>query len=333
MAGQPHHARNLLIVGLAASALAVGAVALVLVLRRAPTVDAPAVPGLEAWRRGADAPLALTEVAAAPFDGRIWVVGGLDAAGDSVDAVLVYDPASDTWSEGPALTDPVHHAALTADGDALYLIGGYSGRTFDRPTDTVWRLDRGSTTWAPDRPLPEPRGAGAGAWDGAGRIVFAGGVGPNGVSADVFVGEDHGWRRLGSLAVAREHLGIASDGAGTVYVLGGRNGITGNLGAVDVASGERVSSLGDLLTPRGGVAGFYHPGVGACLAGGEEPAGTRAEVECIGSAGSVVALPRLRVPRHGLGAVVVDGVAYVLLGGPEPGLYVSPVVELLQLPG
>jgi hypothetical protein len=332
MAAPPHRVRNLLVVGLVAGALAVGAVALALALRRAPTVDAPPVPGVAGWRRLADAPLALTEVAAAPFDGRIWVAGGLDAGGSAVGAVLVYDPGSDTWSNGPDLAEPVHHAALIADSDALYLIGGYTGITFDRPTDAVWRLDRGSTAWTPDPPLPEPRGAGAGASDGGGRIVFAGGVGPDGVSADVFVGEGGSWQALGALAVTREHLGAASDGAGTVYVLGGRNGITGNLGNVDVATADGVRSLGDRLTPRGGVAGFFHPSVGACLVGGEEPAGTRSEVECVGPDGEVVALPRLGVARHGLGAVVLDGVAYVVLGGPEPGLHVSPVVEALDLP-
>src|SRR5687768_10394437 len=34
-----------------------------------------------AWRQVADAPLALTEVAAATLDDRIWVAGGLTAAG------------------------------------------------------------------------------------------------------------------------------------------------------------------------------------------------------------------------------------------------------------
>jgi hypothetical protein len=332
MAGPPHRVRNLLVVALVGGALAIGAVALALVLRRAPSVDAPPVPGVAAWRRLADAPLALTEVAAAPFQSRIWVAGGLDAAGDAVTAVQAYDPVTDRWSDGPELPEPIHHSALVAHEGSLWLIGGYFGPSFQRATDAVWRLDAGATAWIAGPVMPEPRAAGAAATDGLGRIVYAGGVGPDGVSADVFALEGGAWRRVGALSVAREHLGATSDGAGSVYVLGGRNGITGNLGAVDVATVDGVRSLGDRVTPRGGVAGFFHAGVGACLVGGEEPAGTRSEVECVRPDGAVVALPRLGVARHGLGAAVLDGVAYVVLGGPEPGLHVSPIVEALDLP-
>lgn len=332
MSGPSQRWRNRLIVAAAGSAIAVLGVVAALELRGAPSVDAPDVPGVAGWRRLGEAPLALTEVAAAAFDGRIWVAGGLDANGRAVATVQVYEPAADSWSEGRALPGPVHHASLVADDGGLVLLGGYAGDTFDRPTDEVWRLSAAGARWSPGPALPEPRGAGAAAWDGE-RIVFAGGVGPEGVAGTVFAGTGDGWQELGRVDTAREHLGAASDGKGATYVLGGRNGITGNLGTVDLVTGGSIEPLGELLTPRGGVAGFWHPGVGACLVGGEEPAGTRSEVECVGPDGSVVALPDLAVARHGLGAAIVDGVVFVVLGGPEPGLHVSGVVEALDLPG
>ena len=278
----------------------------------------------------AAAPVALTEVAAAAHHGRIFVVGGLDGQGRPSDRVLVYDPVSDSWSEGPPTPEPVHHAALVSDGDALFLIGGYLDIGFGRPTDAVWRLEDDAGPWTADRPLPEPRGAGAAAWNGRGQVVYGGGVGPAGVSADVYVKEDDGWRPLASLSRPREHLAASSSGAGSVTFLGGRDG-QGNLGTVDLVSAEGVvGRTQDLPTARGGIAAFSAGTLGDCVVGGEGPNGTFGAVECVG-AFAVATLPGLTVPRHGLGGVFVDGRAYVLLGGPKPGLTVSDVVEVLDL--
>jgi Kelch motif protein len=290
-----------------------------------------AAPGEVGWVRGAAAPVSLTEVAATAHQGRIWVAGGMDIAGQGVDRVLIYDPVADAWSEGPPLPERVHHAALVSDGDALFLIGGYLGNDFERPRDAVWRLAGAEAgDWTADRPLPEPRGAGAAAWNGNGRIMYGGGVGPGGVSDAVFVQEDHGWRQLAALSRPREHLAASSLGAGAVSFLGGRDA-TGNLGTIDLVSAEGVvGRTEDLPTPRGGIAAFNAGELGACVVGGEGPNGTFGAVECVG-AFETRTLPGLAVPRHGLGAAMVDGRAYVLLGGRQPGLTVSDVVEVLDL--
>jgi N-acetylneuraminic acid mutarotase len=288
-----------------------------------------AAPGEAGWVRAADAPVELTEVAAAAHRGRIWVAGGLDDGGRAVDRLLVYDPAGDAWADGPPLPEPVHHAALVSDGDALFLTGGYAADGFDRPTAAVWRLDEDAGVWSPVEPLPEPRGAGAAAWNGRGGIIFGGGVGPGGPSADVFVLERGDWRLLGSLSRAREHLAASSSGAGSVSFLGGRDA-AGNLGTVDLVSQEGVVGRAeDLPTARGGIAAFSAGVLGDCVVGGEGPDGTFGTVECVGAITST--LPGLTVPRHGLGAAFMDGRAYVMLGGPRPGLTVSAVVEMLDL--
>ncbi len=241
-------------------------------------------PDESGWVRAAAAPIALTEVAAAAHGGRIWVAGGLDAQGRAVDRVLIYDPVTDAWSDGPPLSESVHHAALVSDGDVLLLIGGYVGGGFANPTDAVWRLVDEEGDWFPDRPLPEPRAAGAAAWNGRGRVMYGGGAGLGGVSADVFVQEDHGWRVLTSLSRAREHLAATSHGAGAVTFLGGRDGgLDGNLGTVDLVSAEGVAGrTEDLPTARGGIAAFSAGVLGNCVVGGEGPNGIFGAVECIG---------------------------------------------------
>jgi hypothetical protein len=297
-----------------------------------PSATSAAEPGPDAWVAGVPAPIALTEVAATAHRGEIWVAGGLDADGHASDRVLVFDPVSQAWSEGPRVPEPIHHAALVSDGTGLFLLGGYAGDGFDRPTDLVRMLRRPADPWLDHSRMPEPRAAGGAAWDGQ-RLVYGGGVGPSGATATVFVDESGAWTVVGRLSEAREHLAATSDGVGSTFFLGGRlGGLEGNRAAVDALTEVGVRRRGELPTPRGGVAAFWWPSLGACLAGGESPTGTNAEVECIHPSGGTRALPDLGAPRHGLGAAVVEGRAYVVLGGPQPGLFVSDAVEVLELP-
>lgn len=289
-----------------------------------------ALPG-DAWTALASAPTPRTEVAAASFAGSVWVAGGLEDDGAASADVAAYHPTFDEWEAAPSLPEAVHHAALVADGDGLFLLGGYVGDGFDDPTASVHRLDGATGEWEQGPSLPQPRAAGAAAFDGS-RVVYGGGVGPDGLAGDVWALEGGEWRELGQLSQPREHLGAASDGDGRVWLLAGRTGgLDTNLATVDLVEGDEVGEIGELPTARGGLAGFAHPQAGACGVGGEEPDATFAEVECIDADGATQTLPSLSEPRHGLGAAVVDGVAYVVLGGPEPGLHVSGAVEALPL--
>jgi hypothetical protein len=281
------------------------------------------------WRPGPEAPVARLEMATAALDGRIWVAGGFEANGSATDALSVFDPSTGEWADGPPLPAAVHHAALASDGDLLFLIGGYLGAT-GAPTDAVHVLDPDAGAWEPGPPLPEPRAAGAAVHDGS-RVVYGGGVGPDGIRDDVFVLADSEWGRLGVLTRAREHLAAASDGRGMVWFLGGRQGtLDRNVGDVDVVEGASVTRQEE-LSPRGGVAAFYAPGIGACLTGGEAPSFALTTVECIDADGRITALPEMTQRRHGHGIAVIDGVAYAVMGGEAPGLSVSSTTELLEL--
>lgn len=269
-------------------------------------------------------------MAVAAHDGAIWLAGGLDAFGAALNDVAIYDPASDSWSEGPDLPVSLHHAALVSTGDDLLVIGGYLGSSFGSPTDGVLRLTAAGDAWETGPALPGARAAGAAAWDGT-RVVYGGGV-SSAVEADVFALEDGAWRQIGELQRNREHLAAASDGAGRTWLLGGRQGsLESNLALVDLVEADDISAAGELPTPRGGVAAFWAPGIGACLSGGEAPAEAYDVVECIDADGAVTTLSATSARRHGHGAAVVDGVAFAVLGGPSPGLAVSSSIEALDL--
>lgn len=289
-------------------------------------VPAPAT----AWEPRSEAPFARLEMAVAAHDAQIWLAGGLDAFGSALTDVAIYDPTTDAWSEGPDLPVPLHHTALVSTGDELLVIGGYVGSS-GSPTDAVLRLEAESQEWEAGPALPEPRGAGAAAWDGQ-RVVYGGGVTGNAAEAEVLVLEDDAWRQIGELQREREHLAATSDGAGRTWFLGGRQlSLESNMGLVDVVEGDTVRAVGELPTPRGGVAAFWAEGIGPCLTGGEAPAEAYTAVECIGPDDEITILPAMSARRHGHGAVVVDGVAFAVLGGPSPGLAVSSSIEALDL--
>ena len=287
----------------------------------------------DAWTAVGSSPQARTEVAAAAYLDQVWAVGGFDSDDSATAEVLVYRPEFDEWESGPSLPQALHHTAMVSSGDELMVIGGYAGDGFDTPTDEVWRFDPATGEWDTGPALPEPRAAGAAAHDGD-RVVYGGGVGPDGLAGDVWALDGEEWSSLGSLEQPREHLGAASDGDGRVWLLAGRTGgLDTNLATVDLVEGGDVTTIGELPTARGGLAGFSHADVGACGVGGEDPDVTFAEVECIDADGEVTTLASLQQPRHGLGAAVIGDVAYIVMGGPEPGLTVSDAAEALLVTG
>ena len=285
-----------------------------------------------AWEVLDDAPFARLEMAVTAHQGRIWLAGGLSPLDEALADVAIFDPATGDWSTGPSLPTGFHHATLVSDGNRLLLVGGYLGRSPSRPTSFVLVLDESAGVWLEGPELPDARGAGAATFDGS-RVVFAGGVGPSGeATSDVFALVGASWERIGAMAQAREHLAAVSDGEGRVWLLGGRlNGVVNNLADVDLVTDGAIERLDPLPTARSGVGGFYAPGIGACLTGGEGPERAFSTVECIDADGAATTLPELNAPHHGHGAAVVDGVAYVMLGGPEPGLSASSVVESFVL--
>jgi hypothetical protein len=134
----------------------------------------------EGWRAGAEMPVPRDHLSAVAVEGRIWAIGG--RVPESLARVDIYDPATDTWTAGPALPAPTSGAAEgVVDGVILVYAGEemktWGGEVYDRH----WMLDSRSADprWVPAPPPPLPvHGA-----DGAvfqGTMVIAGGAGRHG---------------------------------------------------------------------------------------------------------------------------------------------------------
>ena len=294
----------------------------------ATTTTAPAVPRSTA----APLPVDRTEVAGALWEGRVAVVGGLTADGGANDRLDLYDPATDRWTAGPALPVAVHHAGVAALDGRLWVVGGYTNPPGGqwRVLADVWSLGPGERRWRREEPLPAPRGALALVAAGGG-LVAVGGAGDQGATGRVeTLAPGAGWTRGPDLREAREHLAAAVVDD-RVYAIGGRRGgLAGNLRGVESwRRGEDAwrdePSLGH---GRGGIAAATTAGGRACVAGGEEDAGTIASVECLADRAWSVAAS-LAQPRHGLAVVAVGDRLHVVGGGPRPGLTVSGAHEVL----
>jgi N-acetylneuraminic acid mutarotase len=138
------------------------------------------------------------------LDGEIVVSGGFVETGlgdDTVtDAVGVYDPAGDAWSELPPMPEPRHHGMAAVFDGRLFVIGGYSHTGFN-PTSTHWELVDGE--WVDRARLPVAVGAGA-AVVHDGSIYLVGGT-PNGRFFRYDPGTDT-WEHLNDPELQREHL-------------------------------------------------------------------------------------------------------------------------------
>ena len=284
-----------------------------------------------AWETRAPLPLPRTEVAAATVRDEIVVLGGFTLDRGASTRVDAYSPARNSWRRLPDLPVGIHHATAVGAGGRPYVLGGY---TVDgMPLRTALVLDRGRWRALPRMPFARAA-AGAGVADG--KIIVAGGVtlgaqrlARNALSFDL---RTRRWSVVPG-PTPREHLGVTSL-AGTVYAIAGRtSGLDTNLLHFESyrPGAKRWTRLAPVPDARGGT------GAAALLghivsAGGEEPAGTIAEVLAYRVADRRwIRLDDLATPRHGIGMAALGGRVFVIAGGPEPGLTVSSANEALSI--
>ena len=284
------------------------------------------------WETAAPMKKARSEIGAAEVGGKIYVVGGLDGFGRTLDTVEVYDIEKDSWSEAARLPQALHHPAAATDGKKVYVVGGFIGIAF-RPVDTVYVYEPETDSWSEAGRLNDFRGAGAAVFVD-GKLHAAGGVTPSGVSGafEWYDGEGRVWNGLKDLPTPREHLAAVGLDE-KFYAVGGRKRwVDQNLAALEAfdVSAPGWKSLPPMPTKRGGIAAAPYGGK-IYVFGGEGRDGTFPQVEAYDpEAAKWELLPQpLPTPRHGLAAVPYQNRIYVLGGGKRPGFSVSDANEVL----
>jgi non-specific serine/threonine protein kinase len=282
------------------------------------------------WASGTRTPTRRAENAAVALDGVIYVAGGMDGDGKTLDLFEAYDTRTDTWTTLPPLPEPRDHMGLVAVVGQIYLTGG---GVFYQPAarSGLWRYDPKARHWSALPPMPANR------WQHAsvvldGRIYVVGGVtdgdNPRAVWAYDIAGGT--WvTDIAPLPTEREHL-TAVAANGMVIAIGGRK--IHQIGAVEAYDPKTNAwkALPDLPTPRGGSAAGLIGDV-IHVAGGENlnDSTTYAQHEALDLATMAWSKgPDLPTKRHGVASAVVDGRWYVIGGGRAAGLSVSDFVEV-----
>ncbi len=289
-------------------------------------------PGMYATR--AMLPAANSEMAVAETNGKIYVLGGYPSSGESVTTVMVYDVATDMWSMGPALPEPLHHPVAIGVSGKIYSLGGQIGRTASVDTTLSIVLDPAAATpsWSMLAAMPTARGAGAAAAIGD-KIYVVGGRPPAGNAFEAYDISDNIWTPLPDLPTAandRNHI-AATAIAGKIYVAGGRYDggsfsapMTDRLDIYDPGTNMWTSGA-PLLRPRGGLNGVAAYG---CFYtwGGEgsdigEPNNVFPDHDVYNPRTNTwTALADLPTPIHGVsGAAFVNGLIYMPGGGTQQG--------------
>jgi N-acetylneuraminic acid mutarotase len=284
--------------------------------------------GAAGWQKRAPMPSPRSEVAAAPFQGAVALLGGFSPGRTSRRADL-YLPKRNRWRVLPDMPVASNHAMAASAGGRLYVVGGYGATQPFLRTTLVFDGKR----WRRLAPLPEGRAAAAAAIVD-GKLYVVGGVAPTGLAETALVLDlsTGTWSAMRGPS-PREHLAAVAAG-GRVHVLGGRlGGVDSNLATFEAytpATG-RWETLPPIPEARGG-AGLALAGGLLVSVGGEGP-----DNSTIGSVygydlagGSWRRLPDLPTPRHGLAVVGIRGKVYAIGGSPIADLGFSTVNEVLD---
>jgi N-acetylneuraminic acid mutarotase len=303
-----------------------------------PLTDSSSIKSSPMWTTGANMITPRTDFTGASLNEKIYIIGGLNNEGKTMNTVEYYDPKTDTWSTASPLPERLDHAAAAVYNGTLYVVGGYAREGFPgdpNPSDRLYIYNPSNDKWNEGKSMPQGRGALTANFIN-GTLYAVGGVDNSGVSNsntayDPLLDE---WTDKTPMPTAREHLASAVVD-GKLYVIGGRvNSFRHNLDANEVYDPKRDSwtALEAMPSKRGGLAAASSANGNIYVFGGEEPDGTFNNNEKYDPNANIW-MPELPMPtaRHGLVAAAVNDRIYVVGGGFEPGHSVSGLNEIFVL--
>jgi hypothetical protein len=260
-------------------------------------------------------PVALEEAAAATAGGKLYVMGGFDAAGNSLRTVWVFDGTS--WTAGPRLPLGLDHTSAATLNDHVYVAGGHS---FGRDSARLFRLDGAS--WTELAPMLHTRG-GHTLLAAAGKLYAIGGntASANVAGADIYDPQTGLWTDLPVFPAPRNHVSGFVFGA-NVCAAGGRSPATVRVDCFNFESSSWVR-FPDLPRPTSGAGATTLDDGTALVLGGQDAGETRINDQFVRlpDPGGWTAMPAMLVPRHGFELAMFQGRAWACGGGSLPGLH------------
>jgi N-acetylneuraminic acid mutarotase len=260
-------------------------------------------------------PVPVEETGAATTADALYVMGGFNAAGASLDTVYVFDGSA--WRVGPRLPLAVDHPSAASLNGQVYLAGGH---TFGRDSMRLFRLD--GDHWTELAAMHYARGGHAlvavqGKLFALGGNSARGNVGP----IEAFDPAANVWTVLSSLPVPRNHVSGFVLG-NRACVAGGRSPTTARVDCVDAGDGS-WSRLPDLPRATSGGGAISFVGGAVAMMGGQDASET-AMVDMLSfytEGGAWSATDTMLTPRHGFELAVFQGRAWACGGATAPGLH------------
>ena len=261
-------------------------------------------------------PAAVEETGAAAAAGKLYVLGGFDAAGRSLDSVYVFGGGA--WTSGPRLPLPVDHASAASFDDKLFIAGGHSNGS---DSARLFRLD--GAAWSELAPMHVARGGhalvafGGRLWAVGGNSTFAGNI----AEVEAYDPAANTWTVMTSLPMPRNHVSGFSNG-NAICVAGGRSPATARVDCFDPATGA-WARLPDLPRATSGAGAAQLPDRRVVVMGGEN-AGESAMVDQLtrySDPGGWTAAETMLVARHGFQLAVLGDRAWACGGATAPGLH------------
>lgn len=261
-------------------------------------------------------PAPIEETAAAAAGANLYVMGGFNAEGISLNSTYVFDGTS--WHTGPALPLGLDHPSAASLAGQIYIAGGHSNGA---DSARLFRLD--ADHWTALAPMHYARG-------GHALIALQGklyAVGGNTARANVPQVEAYdpasdAWSVVTSLLPdPRNHLMGFALGR-ELCVAGGRSPTTPRVDCYDPTKNS-WSSLPSLpqATSGGGAATFT--GGDVVVLGGQDASETRivGQLARYGSSHAWSSGETMLNPRHGFELAIYEGRAWACGGGSAPGLH------------
>lgn len=308
------------------------------------------------WERCADVPWAVQEVYGTVRDGKLIIAGGMRPSADGVmealDRTGVYDPLSNTWTEGPSLPTALHHPMLVSVAGRVYAFGGFTASKtgFWNASRQVYVLERNGE-WLPLTQMPGIQTE-AMLVEHEGRIHIIGGRSPLEENSSrwtqyrdvdwhqVYDINTDTWSKAAPLPAPRNSAAVAIID-GLIYIAGGRTmrgGNTADLQRYDPRH-DRWETLAPMPYAGGGINGAAAGGY-FYVFGGEKLGVPGAEgvlphaVRYHPASNQWQTLPDMPNPRHGHAVVAIGGMVFAVGGGAHTsGGLTTSVLEVFRPAG
>jgi N-acetylneuraminic acid mutarotase len=184
-------------------------------------------PSTNAWTALPAMPVARGGATAQAIGSKIYVIGGMNAAGDSLDSVSVFDTSTSSWGTAASMATRRDNPASAVFGGKLYVFGGRTrnadGTVPVNNLSTVEMYDPATNTWTFKASMPTGRRTMVvGVLNGRALVIG----GERKADGTAFAANEEydpitdAWRILKPLPTAR-HGAVAGTINGVVYVVGG----------------------------------------------------------------------------------------------------------------